>query len=262
VKRQAFNGTDLKMTGLNVPVAYNTNKVLDVYAVIAAIGTGNAAAGQDVGVSLYAMKHRNSNGVETTVPGLSLSSNSFYAYKTKPTIALSALPSTVLNPGTQTIAKFSITSDAGGPISWRKLVMSYATATPSGTFTLSNFNIYEDSNQSTPLTGVTVTVGTGSNTTVTFTSSSTDQQVSGTKTYVIKADIGGTGIVTGASLQTSFTNSGETFTAPTNAGNLIASTARFVWSDESVIPHSDTSADWNNGFLVKNLPTDSQTMTK
>jgi hypothetical protein len=128
---------------------------------------------------------------------------------------------------------------------------------------LSNFNIYEESNQSTPLAGVTVTVGTGSNTTVTFTSSSTDQQVSGTKTYVVKADIGGTGIVQGASLQTSFTNSGETFTAPTNAGNLIASTAtRFVWSDESVIPHSGTSADWNNGFLVKNLPTDSQTISK
>jgi hypothetical protein len=40
----------------------------------------------------------------------------------------------------------------------------------------------------------------------------------------------------------------------------------FVWSDMSIIPHSDTlgasTADWTNGNYVKVLPTDTQTMSK
>ena len=43
-----------------------------------------------------------------------------YAYASLPTIANVALPSTTLANGTQTLAKFSVTSN-GGTIGWQKL---------------------------------------------------------------------------------------------------------------------------------------------
>lgn len=257
VKRQAFNGTDLKMTGLNVPVAYNSNKVLDVYAVVSSIGTGYAAAGKNVGVSLYAMKHRDSNGVENTVNGLSLTSNSMYAYKTKPTISLVALPTTVLAPGTQTIAKFSVTSDAGGPVSWRQVKFNVTLGGAAGV-TAGTAVLYDAANESTPLAGVSC-AGPLSGVITCASTSTQDQQVSGTKTYVLKATV--TGGATGDSVSVRIPSNTTTFSAPTALAS-VSTSASFIWSDESVIPHSNTSADWNDDYLVKNLPTDSQTISK
>jgi hypothetical protein len=257
VKRQSFNGTDLKMTGLNVPVAYNTNKVLDVYAVVSQIGTGYTASGKDIAVSLYALKHRNSNGVETTVNGLSLTSNSMYAYKTKPTISLVALPTTVLAPGTQTIAKFSVTSDAGGPVSWRQVKFNVTLGGAAGV-TAGTAVLYDAANESTPLAGVSC-AGPAAGVITCASTSTQDQQVSGTKTYVLKATV--TGGATGDSVSVRIPSNSSSFSAPTVLASVSTSSS-FIWSDESVIPHSATSADWNNDFLVKNLPTDSQTILK
>jgi hypothetical protein len=205
------------------------------------------------------MKHRNSNGVETTVPGLSLSSNSFYAYKTKPTISLVALPTTVLAPGTQTIAKFSVTSDAGGPVSWRQIKFNVTLGGAAGV-TAGTAVLYDAANESTPLAGVSC-AGPLTNVITCSSTSTQDQQVSGTKTYVLKATV--TGGATGDSVSVRIPSNTTSFGAPAALLSVPGlSTASFVWSDESVIPHSDTSADWNNDFLVKNLPTDSQTISK
>jgi len=38
-------------------------------------------------------------------------------------------------------------------------------------------------------------------------------------------------------------------------------TATFVWTDQSASAHDATTDDWNHGYLVKNLPTDTQTLT-
>jgi hypothetical protein len=38
--------------------------------------------------------------------------------------------------------------------------------------------------------------------------------------------------------------------------------ASFIWSDESAQSHSSSTADWNNDYLVKTLPTASQSLTK
>jgi hypothetical protein len=75
----------------------------------------------------------------------------------------------------------------------------------------------------------------------------------------LKALIGGT-IASGASVGTSIA-SPSTFLAPAAVGGPAAA-GSFVWSDQSVLGHSEQTLDWNNDYLVKNLPTDSQTLTK
>jgi hypothetical protein len=253
VKRQSFNGTDLKMTGLNVPVAYNTNKVLDVYAVVSQIGTGYTPAGKDIAVSLYALKHRNSNGVETTVNGLSLTSKSMYAYKTKPKI-LFAVPFTPTGfaAANQTIAKFSVMSDAGGPVSWRQIKFNVTLNGTAGV-TAGTAVLYDADNDSTPLAGVSC-AGPASGVITCASTSTQDQPVSGTKTYVLKATV--TGGATGDSVSVSIPKNSSSFSAPTALAS-VSPASSFIWSDESVIPHSATSADWNNDFLVE-IPTGSQ----
>jgi hypothetical protein len=84
----------------------------------------------------------------------------------------------------------------------------------------------------------------------------TEQQVSGTKTYVVK----GTVAITGTGAKTVSTNLTQpsSFVAPAAATSATPTPATFVWSDVSAQSHGFTSADWNRDYLVKNLPTDSQ----
>jgi hypothetical protein len=178
-----------------------------------------------------------------------------YAYKTKPTIAPVALPTSVLAAGSNvTVGKVAVTSDAGGAISWRKLSFNY---TKSGAYSINTFALYDAANESTALTGVTCT-DTAS--TVACVSAAVDQQVSGTKTYVLKANVTGT-VSTGESLSVRVPTGVSSFSAPTDYASVAAGST-FTWSDESVIPHTGASADWNDNYLVKNIPTDGQTLTK
>lgn len=256
IGRQPFNGNYATKTGLNVAVAANSNKVIDVYAQLGSVGTNAAATGGNIGINLTAVKSRNSNGVEATTYYPATSGNAVYVYKTKPTITNVALPTTVLNAGTQSLYQFSVTADAGGTVAWQYIKFNIAT---SGATTLSSFNLYDAANQSTPLTGVTVTYN-GAGTAIA--SSTIDQEVSGSKTYVLKATVGGT-LLTGASVSTNIASGGAAHAAPTTAGAVVtAGSTSFVWSDESIVPHTSGSADWSNDNLVKNLPTDSLTLTK
>ncbi len=271
LKRQSFGAANMATaTGLSVPVAVNGTKVIDVYANLGSIGTGAGATGANVGVSLVALKYRNSNGVETatTSPnanGLNyqgaIVGNNQYAYKTKPTITNVALPTTVLSGGTPTIAQFTITADAAGTIAWRKLSINVATSTPSSSFTVTGYAIYDAANQSTALANVTAS-SSATLSRVDF-NATVDQEISGSKTYVVKATVGGS-LVSGASISTNIPSSGQNFVAPATSVGLVAAgnTTNFVWSDEAIAPHTSTTADWNNDYLVTNLPTDSQTLTK
>jgi len=46
---------------------------------------------------------------------------------------------------------------------------------------------------------------------------------------------------------------------PTDFSNITG--ASFVWSDMSAQGHSYNTNDWMNDYLVKNLPTDSQSLS-
>ena len=42
----------------------------------------------------------------------------------------------------------------------------------------------------------------------------------------------------------------------------VEAAASFVWSDQSKASHSSTTVDWTNGYLVKSLPTNTQSLSK
>ena len=258
-----FSGAFATTTGLAISIPANTNKVIDAYLQLGTVGTpGAALTGLDVQVGLDGFKYRNSNGVETTVSAAATDviGNHTYVYKTKPTISNVALPSTTLTAGTQTVAKFTISADSAGTIAWRELNLTIASSSPSGSiFQVGSYQIYDSANESTALANVTVTNPTGASTTVMFLASQ-DQEVSGSKTYVVKATVTGT-VSTGATLGHSITSGQTAFAAP-SAYASVPGAATFVWSDESETPHSATTATWSGDFLVKNIPTDSQTLTK
>ncbi len=258
--RQPFNATSFTKTGLNVVIAANTTKVIDVYASLGSVGTNAGATGGNVGIALTSYKYRNSNGIETATSsfsgngvGLSLVANPMYVYKTKPTITNVALPTTVLSNGTQTIYQFSVTADAGGTVAWRNIKFNIATSSAMVTSPI----LYDSANQSTPLQNTTCFF---SSFTTVICASTQDQEVSGSKTYVLKAIV--SGAVVTSSISTSIASSGLGYAAPTSAPTVQGSSATFVWSDESIVPHTNQTIDWNNDYLVKNLPTDSLTMTK
>ena len=251
IATQPMNGLYATSSGLSIVVPSNTSKTIDAYVNLGSIGTGFASTSASIGVTLDGFESINSNGVKAR-DYTNRVGNAMYAYKTKPTITNVALPTTVLAAGSQTVAEFTVSADAGGVVSWSKIQLN-VTATGVG---FSSVNIYDAANQSTALANVTVAT---TSTTMTFTSSA-DQEVSGSKTYVVIATITGSP-VTGNNFSTSFPNSGLGFvTSTTNA--LVGGTATLVWSDESSQPHSLLTQDWNNDYLVKTLPTTSQTMSK
>ena len=253
IGRQPFNGTVATKTGLAVAVAANSNKVIDVYANLGTVGTNAGTSGANIKLALSAVKYRDSNGVETTTYySGSREGNSIYVYKTKPTVALVALPTSVLSAGTQTIAKFSVTADAGGSVNWDKVVFTVTTA--GGVNATGSPALYDADDQTTALGTCTASGSSLSCTGI-------NKSVTGTKTYVVKATVAGN-ITTGASVSTSIAQGATAYAAPTTAAAVEATSASFVWSDESVIGHSLSTSDWNNDYLVKNIPTDSQTMTK
>lgn len=255
LKRVPMNNTAATGTALNVTVPYNSTKVIDVYAQLGGIGTGFATTSSNVGVSLVSTKYRNSNGVEL-YENTVRAGNPMYAFKTKPTITNVVLPTTVLANGTMAIAKVQITADAGGTVAWRKMTFKVATTSVVAT----NFRIYDAANESSTLAGSSAVASADANGYVTFTLTS-DQEISGSKTYVVKADITGADTA-GDSISTSIPELGSLLAAPNTYAVVAALAGSFIWSDESVIGHSDTTPDWTNDYLVKNLPTDSQTLTK
>jgi hypothetical protein len=264
--RQTFNGTTFTKTGLNVSIPANGTKVIDVYESLGSVGTNAGATGATTTIALTSYKYRNSNGVETATSsfsgngvGASIVGNAMFVYKTKPTITNVALPTTVLAAGTQTIYQFSVTADAGGTVAWRTIKFNVATsgsAVVAGT--PGSYVLYEQG-QSTGLVNTACTAAGTSVATVTCTSTS-DQEVSGSKTYTLKANV--TAAPTSSSVSTSILSSGLAYASSTDAATVQGTVATFVWSDESLVPHSGASLSWTNDAFVKNLPTDSLTLTK
>ncbi len=262
IGRQPFNGNYATKTGLALLIPANTSKTIDVYVSLGSVGTNAGQTGSNVGISIRGMKYRNSNGVETTATSsmtevATLLGNNQFVYKTKPVITNVALPTSVLTAGTMSVYKFQVAADAGGTLSWRKISLNVGTSAPSGAFTVTGWTLYDAANESTALANVNAS--SGSAVMVDFTSS-VDQEVSGSKTYVVKATIGGSP-VTGSTVSHSIGTGVSVHTNPV-VFSSVGVPSRFTWSDQAITPHTASVASWNDEYLVRNLPTDSLTLTK
>jgi len=96
-------------------------------------------------------------------------------------------------------------------------------------------------------------------TVLTFVPNVEQQIAAGTsKTYELKVVVAGS-TVAGTYLMSNIASdaiqgTGEGVLSSTLTGS------NFVWSDMSAQGHSTATADWTNGYLVKNLPTDTQSL--
>jgi hypothetical protein len=87
----------------------------------------------------------------------------------------------------------------------------------------------------------------------------TEQQISGSKTYVLRTDIAGT-VGAGDNINVSIAQP-SAFVAPAAYATVAGTGSSFTWTDTSLVSHDETTLDWNNAFLVKTLPTSTQTLT-
>ena len=264
-----YSGTTATFSGLNVAVAANSSKILTVSYALGTVGTGSGSTGANIKTTLSTYKVNNSQGVQYDQTDESSftprAGNAIYVFKTKPTISNVALPSSTLSAGTKTLARVSVAADAQGSVSWKVIEFSVnKTANP--TIASTTYELWDDA--SGEITAVTLTT-TGDNLAATSAGSATIRFVvtseqtiaAGTsKTYSLKATIGGS-LVAGQSVYANVANptTSNTASAAYAAGTI--ATKSFAWSDMSVAGHSETTADWNDDYLVSGLATDSQTLS-
>jgi len=252
--------------GLNWNVPANTNKVLTAKLVLNTVldsgaGSTNGAALLTTLTAFTAVNQ--STGVSALGTEANPAGSVMYAYAATPTVTNVALPSTSLTTGTQTVAKFSVASN-GGTIAWKKLIFTVSRAM-GGTDTLATPTLW-DSETGLQVAGTatftgSIEVDSDTDGGITFVAT-TEQQISGTKTYVLKLVTAGT-LVTGNNINVNFAQP-SAFVVADDYTAVAGTTATFVWSDTSGIGHdsaSTTVLDWNNDYLVRTIPTDTQTLT-
>ncbi|KUK49429.1 MAG: hypothetical protein XD75_0577, partial [Parcubacteria bacterium 33_209] len=220
ITRDASTPVSTLLVPLTIPA--NSTKVVDIEVALGPIGYGAGATGADVKAELTSVLARpQSTGTAATKPVTGQAGNSMYAYKAIPTITLVTLPSSNLQPGTNTISRFKVES-TGGTIEWNKIIFNVSKSDASGS-DLGGISDVQLWNGSTQVPGTAVIASTSGNLESTGSASGTitfyptnAEQVSGSKTYDLKVDVAGT-VATGDSITVSIPNTSTTFTASDKA---------------------------------------------
>lgn len=259
--------TSVTFSGLSIPVAPGSaGKVLTVDLQLGVIGSGNGTGNETVTVTLDQFKHLNGNGVLATYT-TDVVGNALYAFAAIPTITNVALPATTLAAGTQTLAKFTVSSGGTGEISWNKIIFTVSKTANVGITSNTLSLVNADTNiaitgtmaSSTDLTST----GTVSGATVTFTVTGNGGEEKVTsRTYALKGTIGTVGTLTTGDSITVNVAAGQTAHQASATSTAVPQTETFIWSDQYLASHDTTTADWYGDWLVRNIPTDGQTMTK
>lgn len=267
-------GSTVTFNGLSWNVPANTNKVLTVKLVLGSVGVSAGSTGTNQAVTLNAFTATNtSSGVSdasandagcgnSTCQSLenNPAGNVMYAYASTPTVTMVPLSSNDLLTGAQKpVYKFSVASN-GGTIGWKKVIFTVTRAI-GGTDTLSNTALF-DTETNTEVAGAWTYSGSveadgGTAGTMIFVATN-EQQISGTKTYEVRTDIAGT-LTSGNNMNVSIAQP-SSYAASAAYATVAATTSSFTWTDTSASGHDATTLDWSNGYLVKTLPTSSQTL--
>jgi hypothetical protein len=273
-------------SGLNWDIPANQTPVLNVDLVL---GTVSGINGGTSGASLLttltaATAISNATGVSAAATESDPAGNVHYAYAAVPTITKQTLPSSALTNGTVTLARFTVNTNGTGTIAWKEVLFDI-TKTGGGTDaagtepTITSPTLW-DADTNTQITaavafqnanGTSATTCVESDTTCelmvtvgTKADDNVEKQVSGSKTYEIRATIGAT-LATGDFISVVIPknlaySANGVFTAVDN--DTTVDDASFVWSDVSAQSHDTGTADWTNEALMVGLPTSSWTLTK
>ncbi|MHB8871529.1 MAG: beta strand repeat-containing protein [Candidatus Doudnabacteria bacterium] len=182
-------------SGLSIPVAANTSKVITVQLTMSPVGVGAGTAGASLLTTLTSATARSSGGTSAAVTEATVNpaGNAMYVYKAIPTITNVALPSSALNNGIMTVAKFTVSSGGTGTISWQKLAFT-VTKNLSGTDTLASPTLWNsDTNTQISGTGLftgSIEVDNDTAGGIEFVANS-EQSISGAKTYELRVTVAG-----------------------------------------------------------------------
>ncbi|MFH1047380.1 MAG: hypothetical protein V1738_03690 [Patescibacteria group bacterium] len=277
-------------SGMNFVVPKDSNKVLTVKGNMASVGGSGADTGAEATVTLL------DDGFEAR--GTSVGSNTVLTeadmtlpiagydkvlHKSKPSVALVSLPSSLLTAGDVTASRFTISADAAGEIAVMGLVFEVQNQTNGDVDPVGIRRVGGDYIGST-IVSVDGNEGIASVDTAIcedgdqcYFSVVFDQEESisaGSQvTYSLILDVAsastGTDSLSVKLLGDAAWGVGVIESDVTDAEESLevgGTDSLFVWSDVSLLGHDDTvdgpsSADWMNGFYVNVLPTDSQTMS-
>lgn len=263
--------TSLTWSGLSYAVAAGETKKIDVELTLAPVGVSAGTTDSALTTAITAFTARNSGGTSATGTGTA-TGNAIYVYKAIPVVSAVALPSTSLSVSEMVIAKFSVNTNGTGTIAWKQAMFEI---TKSAAPTLAAATLWDVTNgANTQITAASVYQnGTGGVATTcvadntfcellltvgTNADDDTVQQVSGSKTYEVRATVGGTlaaGNGISVKMDRNTTSHAASAAFATNANALSAGSVSFVWSDESNAATSDTGvATWQKDYLVKDTP--------
>jgi hypothetical protein len=230
--------TSVSFNDLGIVVGANSSRLIEIKLDLGAVTntTGLAAVTTSITAATAAPA---STGVEASVTP-SGTGNTMYVFAATPVITAQALPTTSLANGTQTIAKFSVTSN-GGPIAWKAMDLAVSKTT---TITGSAVQLFRNGSL-VATTAETIAAGTTDTIDLVLTN---EESVSGTVTYEVRATLAN---VAADNFFTTSLSGAET--AQESAAYAGVAGSNFVWSDvvgDSDEVHSLTSTDWHNDYLV------------
>jgi len=269
-----INGTTT-FTNQTLYVPANSTAYMEVYGNMNSVGSGFADSGDrpQLGLYYYKATSGSTSSAEVTYGmGSNVYGNQMALYASKPTVSLSGATAGTLSNGTMSLYAATIAADAQGAVGLKKLTFSVSPSMSGGGDTVGDFTLYRGSADITSLvtiyettstgtdlkTGDLTSVTTGVNVVVTFTDEE-EIAAGSSQTYTLKAAI--TGVDTGDAI-TTYLKKDSAYVAPAvyDAGTFNAK--MFVWTDQSVLNHSEATADWNNSYLVKTLDSPSYTIYK
>jgi hypothetical protein len=291
------SNNEASFTGMSWVIPKDSEKVLTIKATLADIDPNIATTGSSLvfGVACGTANNCKIVGESGETKGTDASlgnhnGNTMYLRKSRPTVAMAALPSSTLINGTNVINKFTVTADSAGEITLKKLSwdVNVSDADTAGTLSFDKWALYKDTS-STAITGVfsdgttTSTQGTtgiaitnGNKTLVFEPTSEISVSAGTTATFTLKAEASNV-VKDEASISTSLRNSNDTSSLTgglsDHATQLVQiddgstqSQVDFLWSDRARgISHKDsyqsTYLDWTNGYLIDVLPTDSVSLS-
>ena len=275
--------TSMTWSGLNLQILAGDTVKVDVELALAPVGVNGGTTGASLQTAISAFTARSSAGTSASGTG-SATGNVIYIYKAIPTLSLVSMPTGTgtLSAGTATLSKFSVNTNGSGTVSWNRIIFTIAkTSAPILTFSNSTALYNADSGTLIPGTVTVIDSAGAASCLATLTACdvqfipTNEEQVTGTKNYALKTTVSGT-LVSTDYVTTSIANTGATlgYVAPaayltvapaTGVGSFdtyahAIAAPTFVWSDVSKASHDTTTLDWNNDYLVRSLPLDSQTL--
>lgn len=277
--------------GLGWVIPKDSNKTLTVKGVLNSISNG-ADTGTSVYVSVMGTSGTTFEAVGSTAKDNAVTAatgNQKVVYKTKPTFATPTVSGEKLATGQKAVMKFKIKADGPETVAWKQIqfkvsmsgaTMSAVDAVPGTTGNVvladitggsrTNLSLASAFSSTSTSTGAQTTITAGVTGYVSFLLTSEQAIAAGAeKEYELQltfADVPNA-VTSAASAQISLhrtetvlVNASTVAVVRTSLGSATDAAPSFVWSDYSVVSHSESTADWANSVLVKILPSSSVTI--